>query len=133
MSGFEELDHTADWALRVWAHDLEGLFIQAAAGMFALMGVRPGEPLSGSRQIEADGPDDESLLVDFLAELLLVNEAEQLALAPTAVSLRPGRVSAVCTVAPVLEQEKEIKAVTYHGLEVLQRDGNFETVIVFDV
>ena len=36
--GFEEITHTADWALRVWADDLEGLFAEAARGMYALSG-----------------------------------------------------------------------------------------------
>jgi SHS2 domain-containing protein len=133
MPGFEELDHTADWALRVWAPDLEGLFVQAAAGMFSLMGIASGEPLEGTREVTAAGPDDESLLVSFLAELLLANEAERLALTPTSISIQPGRLSALCTAAPVIEQEKEIKAVTYHDLAIHQREGFLETVIVFDV
>lgn len=133
MPGYEELDHTADWALRVWAPDLEGLFVQAAAGMVALMGVRTGEPLEGTREVAAAGPDDESLLVSFLAELLLANEAERLALTPTSITFFTGRLSALCTAAPVVEQEKEIKAVTYHELEIREREGYLETVIVFDV
>jgi len=32
LSGFEEIRHTADWALRVWAPDLSTLFTQAAQG-----------------------------------------------------------------------------------------------------
>jgi SHS2 domain-containing protein len=39
--GFEEKAHTADWALRVWADDLEGLFAEAARGMYALAGALP--------------------------------------------------------------------------------------------
>jgi SHS2 domain-containing protein len=131
--GFEEIDHTADWALRVWAPDLEGLFIQAAAGMFALMGINAGELLEGTREVTAAGPDDESLLVSFLAELLHANEAERLALTPTSISIQSGRLSAVCTAAPVVEQEKEIKAVTFHDLEIRRKDAFMETVIVFDV
>ena len=133
MNGYEELDHTADWALRVWAPDLEALFIQAAAGMFWLMGVTVGESTGKEWEIVVQGPDEETLLVAFLDELLLVNERDQLALAPTRLSIQPDRLSAVCTVAPVIDQEKEIKAVTFHDLEIRSRDGYLETVIVFDV
>ncbi|MFA5873569.1 MAG: archease [Anaerolineales bacterium] len=37
---YEELPHTADWCLRVWAADMAGLFAEAARGMNALSGVR---------------------------------------------------------------------------------------------
>lgn len=133
MNGYEELDHTADWALRVWAPDLESLFVRAAAGMFVLMGVTVGEAAGAEREIVVQGPDSETLLVAFLDELLLVSETERLALSPTLLSIAPGRLSAVCTAAPVVEQEKEIKAVTYHDLEIRERAGLLETVIVFDV
>ena len=38
-SGFLELPHTADWAVRVWAADLPALFAAAANGMNSLAGV----------------------------------------------------------------------------------------------
>ena len=31
--GFEEIRHTADWALRVWASNLSELLTEAARGM----------------------------------------------------------------------------------------------------
>ena len=40
-SGYVELDHTADWALRVQGTDLADLLEQAAAGMLALAGAVP--------------------------------------------------------------------------------------------
>ncbi len=39
-SGFREKDHTADWELEVWAPDLPGLLVEAARGMYWLMGAR---------------------------------------------------------------------------------------------
>ena len=33
---FEEISHTADWSLRVWAEDLAGLLTESARGMYAL-------------------------------------------------------------------------------------------------
>jgi SHS2 domain-containing protein len=132
-AGYRELDHTADWALRVWAPDLEGLFVQAAAGMFSLMGVTLHPEAGPERKMTVDGADAETMLVNFLGDLLLVNEQEQTALAPTALSIEPDRLTASCSTARVLDQEKEIKAVTFHELEIRQRDGLLETVIVFDV
>ncbi len=33
-NGFQEIDHTADWAYRVWADRLDNLFTQAAEGLY---------------------------------------------------------------------------------------------------
>jgi RNA-splicing ligase RtcB len=41
MSPYRELEHTADWALQVWSPTLEGLFTEAAKGMYTLSGARP--------------------------------------------------------------------------------------------
>ena len=65
--GFEEISHTADWALRVWADDLEGLFAEAARGMNALSGAQLAEGPKVKRTFEAEAPDAESLLVAFLS------------------------------------------------------------------
>jgi len=60
--GFEEKAHTADWALRVWADDLEGLFAEAARGMYALAGALPALPAPAcpggqARVAPRPGPD----------------------------------------------------------------------------
>ncbi|MBE2219988.1 MAG: archease [Anaerolineae bacterium] len=44
MANYEIVDHTADWALRVWGRDLADLLLQAAFGMNSLM-VGEGTPL----------------------------------------------------------------------------------------
>ena len=69
-SGYKELAHTADWALKVWAPDLGGLFIQAAQGMYALMGLTLDEMPCDEYIFEVNGHDAEGLLVSFLEELL---------------------------------------------------------------
>ena len=41
--GYEEISHTADWALRVWADDLAGLLVESAQGMNWLSGAELAE------------------------------------------------------------------------------------------
>jgi len=41
VSPYVEVEHTADWALRVWAPTLEELFVDAARGMYELAGAKP--------------------------------------------------------------------------------------------
>ncbi|MDP2989694.1 MAG: archease [Kiritimatiellota bacterium] len=64
---FEELFHTADWSLRVWAADMAGLFVDTAGGMNALAGTKLAEKPRVKRTFTASAPDAESLLVAFLS------------------------------------------------------------------
>ncbi|MGB5637188.1 MAG: archease [Waterburya sp.] len=75
---FEEIEHTADWAYRVRGENLAELFIQAALGLYALVGMQlvPGERITRSLQLKAI--DRESLLVAWLNELLYFHESEGL-------------------------------------------------------
>ncbi len=131
-SGFEELEHTADWALRVWAIDLSGLLCQAVAGMFQLMGTVAGDQ-AHVVDIEASGIDAETLLVNFLSEILLLGEDEGLMIAPFEPDVEGFRIRSKVPAFKIERQEKEIKAVTFHHLEVKNVSGGIETTIVFDV
>src|SRR5512136_1696295 len=77
-SGFEELPHTADWAIRVWASSLPSLFAEAARGMNALSGAKPVPGKLVARTFTTEAPDPESLLVEFLSELVWAVEQEKL-------------------------------------------------------
>ena len=67
---FEEIEHTADWALRVRGHDLRELLVNAARGMSRLL-VPDLTVISTDveRHFELDAFDAESLLVEWLSEL----------------------------------------------------------------
>jgi SHS2 domain-containing protein len=132
-SGYLEISHTADWALKVWAPDLPGLFKQAAHGMYSLLQIQlqPG----GQYQcpIDLDAEDTEGLLVSFLSELLYLTEQEGLGFDDFDLDIDEGHLSGELLGAPVKSQGKEIKAVTYHNLVIHKTQKGFETTIVFDV
>ncbi|MGD0750898.1 MAG: archease [Anaerolineales bacterium] len=132
-SGFEELPHTADWALRVWAPNLPNLFAQAAQGMNSLAGVQPAPGARLSRVFEAKGSDLESLLVLFLSELVFLAEQEHLVFDAFEISLNGLELKANMSGAPVLSLNKPVKAVTYHNLQIRTTPAGFEVEIVFDV
>lgn len=132
-SGAVEIEHTADWELAVWASDLSGLFIEAARGMYRMMGaaLRPGPRTT--RKICIPGDDLESLLVGFLSELLFFGEQERLGFDEFQIHFRKESLSAEMTGAPFVKISKEIKAVTYHKLAVRSSDRGYEANVVFDV
>jgi len=131
--GHRELEHTADWALEVWAPDLAALLAEAARGMYRLMGVVLADGPRQGRRIELAGADRESLLVDFLAELLYLAESDGLAFDVLELEAAEGRLAASLEGAPMQSHTKDIKAVTYHRLEVRDTARGMETRIVFDV
>ena len=132
---FVIIDHTADWALRVYGRTLNDLFINAALGMTHLMVANPDAiPLAETRQVELDAYDAESLLVDWLTELAYWAEAEQMVgkvFEVTAVS--PTHFTATVHGGKTDELQKHIKAVTFHNLEIIKTDEGLEATIVFDV
>lgn len=137
QAGFLEKEHTADWEIEVWAPDLAGLMVQAARGMAALTGLELGQPGSEQREIHLQAGDAEGLIVDFLGELLWAGEQEGLAFDrfDLQVSSSDGGLSLDGRMSggKILAQSKEIKAVTYHRLEVKETVRGLEAGIVFDV
>jgi SHS2 domain-containing protein len=131
--GYEEKAHTADWALRVWADDLEGLFAEAARGMYALSGANQAEGPKVKRTFEAEAPDAESLLVAFLSELVYAVEQEHLIFDEFDVQVEGIKLKVEMSGTPILSLTKAIKAVTYHNLQIQPTARGYEVEIVFDV
>jgi len=132
-SGYLEISHTADWALKVWAPDLTGLFEQAAQGMYALLQVRLQPGGRYECPVDLNAEDAEGLLVSFLSELLYLTEQEGLGFDRFDLVIEDGHLSGTMIGAPVESQAKEIKAVTYHNLVIQKTERGLETTIVFDV
>jgi SHS2 domain-containing protein len=77
--GFEEVEHTADRALRIFGTNLTELFLSAAAGLTHLMAVEVSEISTEiEKSIELEAIDAESLLVEWLSELAYWAESEML-------------------------------------------------------
>jgi len=131
---YVEVEHTADRALRVWGRELPDLFVGAARGMTSLMADLDALAPTEWREVRLEGWDRESLLVNWLNELLFLIETERLlfvdyrieSLADTTLVARVigGR-------APVTKSV--IKAATYHDLRLVHDGAGWSTVITFDV
>lgn len=131
--GFEEIAHTADWSVRVWAEDLPSLFAEAARAMNALAGTVTAQDPRVRRRFAADGPDAESLLVAFLSELVYYQEQDSLAFDTFASNIEGQRLSVEMEGAQIVSLAKAIKAVTYHNMKIEETARGVEVVIVFDV
>ena len=132
FSGFKEVPHKADIALDVFAPNLPEMFVNAAKGLYHIMGIRKGTLDRERLHISLDDLDAEGLLVAFLNELLYRVEAGQTG-EHFQLTIRKNHLEGDLDLAPVLSRQREIKAVTYHELDIIEENGMFHTRLVFDL
>jgi SHS2 domain-containing protein len=125
------IDHTGDIGIEVRADSPEALFSEAARAMFSILAQSPAQP-AGTPERLAVGTDADALR-DFLGELLYRFSVER----KMYVGFRPGNgcVDAEWeTYDPVRHPlGTELKAVTWHQLEVAREDGTWRARVIFDV
>lgn len=135
-SGFEEVAHTADLEIKVWGKDLPSLFTAAAAGMFQLSGIVDSEDgFSGVKEkITLDAMDFEGLLILFLEELLYrLTEDYMLFVVDEIKISEEFTLEAVLKGTQIKSYLRDIKAVTYHRLNIVSTARGVEVNIVFDI
>jgi SHS2 domain-containing protein len=132
---FEEIEHTADRALRIYGSNLQELLVNAAHGMNSFMveaSAATSTPVVKSVELEA--VDAEDLLVEWLSELAFWAETEMLVFFRFELhEVSSTRLKATVYGNRVDQLEKHIKAVTYHNLEVVQTAAGLTATVVFDV
>jgi SHS2 domain-containing protein len=131
--GFIEVNHTADWSVKVWAPDLPGLFSECLRAMLQMMKVEYLDSNSEEQAIDLQAMDSESLLVAFLNEVLYILETKKLMPVSQTLSIQSNVLHCDFRCVPLRGVKKEIKAVTFHNLEIKQMGERLEVVLVFDV
>jgi len=137
---YEIFDHTADLGLRIRADDLAELFEESARALFSVIvvnfdQVRPLERLAFA--LEAQRRDE--LLRDWLGELLYVFHTRRMVFSQFAVNLSnsDARLRATAEGEPTdparHEIDTEIKAITYHGLQVARHGDGWLAEVIVDV
>jgi SHS2 domain-containing protein len=134
---FTIIPHTADVGLDVYGTTMAELFENAADGMFSFLGTPAGDFPAAQRTLEINGFDNETLLVNWLNQLLYLHAVEKLfPVAFHVLELRPGflkvRIDAK-KITGCTPQLREIKAATYHALSLQRTVAGFMTTIIFDV
>lgn len=133
---YETFDHTADVGLRIRAADLDRLFAEAGRALFSVI-VTNLDTVQPVQQVEIrlQGSRRDDLLFDWLAELLYLFDTRRLVLGEFDVHVEQDGLTATARGEPIdrkrHEFEKEVKAITYHGLKVEHdADGWLAEVIV---
>lgn len=131
---FQEIEHTADRAFKIRAQSLPELFVLAARAICTAQ-RQPAETQEMiTRQVELSGPDRETLLVNWLNELLYLQEVHNESYSGfqvAAVSDTHLRASVVGD--SDASARRTIKAVTFHGLRIQRLQDGWEATIIVDV
>jgi len=137
---FEVVEHTADVGILVYGKNLPELFENAPFGMFSILvedlleKVKPLEKI----EIQIDGVDFESLLVNFLNELIFLFSARKMLFVDFKVlSLEKFFLKAEVFGEKIdVTRHKlnfEIKSATYHNLKIEKINEIWRCQIIFDV
>ena len=135
---FSLLNHTADLGITVRGTSLKDLFEGAAKSMMHIM-VR-GKPAEKTKTIKLSVPGEDlaDLMVRWMGEILYLFEGEKEIVINVEIdSISPSHLEATVDTVPFYPNRHEIlceiKAVTYHQIEVAEKAGRWEARIIFDL
>jgi SHS2 domain-containing protein len=138
MKKYEIIDHTADIGIKVYGGFLEELFVNAAYGMFDIIADLEGLKTSTSVKIELEAANTEELLVAWLDELIYNFYTKKIIFSEFKIyELTDTKIKAEAFGKNIGDKKSrlktEIKAATYHGLKIEEKNRNYEVQIIFDV
>lgn len=134
---YELIDHTADFGIRVFGRNLETLYENAAYALFDLITDSRRLDRNYTLHLTIEGEDKIDLMFNWLRELLYLWNGREILVAETSVHI----VSETCFQADIRydryekgrhEIRNEIKAVTYHQLDVKKKIKVWTGEIILD-
>ena len=138
MGQYEFINHTADIGIRVRGLSLKELFENAARAMFDLIVDLDTVKTRNRMAIEIRGEQLEELLADWLRDLLYRCNGDKYLLKEFKIE----KINLGCLKARVRGEKldmsrhslkREIKAVTYHDLEIRKLNQQWQAQIIFDI
>ncbi len=134
---FEIVNHTADVGIRAYGADMKEAFANAARALFSLITELDDVEEAVHKDIELTAPDQESLLVAWLNELIYLFDAENIIFKRfDIVQLSNTHLKARSYGHKVDSSRHKlkmgVKAATYHMLKV-DKDNGCKVQVLFDI
>ena len=135
---FEIIDHTADIGITAYGTDIKQAFANAALGLFSLMADLDDLKEDIKHELELSAEDVEVLLVGWLNELIYIFDVEHIIFKRFEIAELTGtQIKARCfgeKIKPGQHKlKREIKAATYHMLNISKEDGGYKLQVIFDI
>jgi len=132
----EIINHTADIGITVRGSTLEEVFINSLKGLYKIMGVKSNGKVD-FLEISLKSEKIEDLLVKFLNEIIYYMETKKISgeIEKIKIYFKNGEYNLFVKLkmAKIEKIEKEVKAATYHNLNIEKIDDKYKTTIIFDL
>ena len=134
---FEIIDHTADVGIIAYGTDTQQAFANAAKALFSLITDLDKVAEVLHRDVALTAPDQESLLVEWLNELIYLFDAEQILFKRFDITRLNYTHLEARNYGETVDKSKHnlktgVKAATYHMLKVDKDDGS-RVQVLFDI
>jgi SHS2 domain-containing protein len=138
LKNYEIIEHTADIGIRVKGKTQGDLFKNAALAMFDIISGKPTQKDLKQRKINIEEKAEslDELFINWLNELLSLSAAKGIIFTNfqfKEISERNIRAIAYAASIKYYRVNTEIKAATYHQLNIHQQNGNWKAEVIFDV
>lgn len=135
---YRRIDPTADCGIQVFGNDLKSLFEHAGLALFDLIADISLVNPAFEYPVQVTGSDWADLMVNWLRELLHFWSCEELLLKEVnVVEISEYQLNARISVdafdAAKHRLNHEIKAVTYHRIQVINTPTGWEAIVILDV
>lgn len=137
MKKFEILEHRADLRIKIFGQDLAELFVNAGLAITEQQSLEVKNQSLEKEEwesVEINSPDLNSLLVDWLNEILSRSDLNHKIYFNFKIEeLSEKHCQAKMAGQKVEQKQIDIKAATYHGLEVKKVNNHWQAIIIFDI
>jgi SHS2 domain-containing protein len=138
QDGYELFDHTADVGIQAWGVSLAQLLEQVSRGLYSVIADFRTSGKAIPVQWQLEGEDQAELLHDYLSELLFLFEEEgRILLEPQVQEFSEKRLIVEGQAEAVNEANTnyhhEIKAITYHELDLHKTSDGYQARIIVDI
>ncbi|OGZ33604.1 MAG: hypothetical protein A2Y98_01575 [Candidatus Portnoybacteria bacterium RBG_19FT_COMBO_36_7] len=131
---FEILDHPADLKIRAFGKTKEGLFLNMMRGMAESQQGEIENKKEIKKEIKVKSSDLASLLVDFLSEIIYLSQTnKEIYFNAGFRKFSENYLEGELFGQKVKRFNEDIKAVTYHELEIKKADDHWEATVIFDI
>ncbi len=134
---FELINHTADIGIIAYGTDIKEAFINAARGLFSLITELDNIEEVTYRDIELTSTDEETILVEWLNELIYFFDADNIIFKRFEINqINQTQLKTRCFGEEVDNSKhtikRGVKAATYHMLKIEQND-RVKIQVLFDI
>ncbi len=133
------MDHTADISIKFFGNTIKKLFTNSAISLSEIIFNKKPEKIKGDEKkihLNFSADDITVLYIDFLREILFQNNQNYCYFYKfKIIEFSAEKLSIDCYFYPLNANNitQEIKAVTYHNIEIEKKNGIYSAVVTFDI